>query len=57
MKNNNIFYDKINNFVGNLSLKVNFESLCLIGHEETYISLEKFSFESKVYICLKLIIQ
>ncbi|XP_022178741.1 protein KIAA0100 isoform X2 [Myzus persicae] len=33
----------------NLSLKVNFESLCLIGHEETYVSLEKFSFEAKYF--------
>lgn len=33
---------------GNLSLKVSFENLSLIGQEETYVSLEKFSFEAKV---------
>lgn len=33
---------------GDLSLKINFENLSLIGHEETYVSLEKFSFETKV---------
>lgn len=33
---------------GDLSLKVNFENLSLVGQEETYISLEQFSFEAKV---------
>lgn len=33
---------------GNLSVKVNFENLSLVGQEETYISLEQFSFEAKV---------
>lgn len=35
--------------LGNISLKVHFENLSLIGQEETYISLEKFSFEAKVF--------
>jgi len=33
---------------GNLSLKIYFENLSLIGQEEIYLSLEKFSFETKV---------
>lgn len=39
---------KIFLITGDLSLKVNFENLSLVGQEETYISLEQFSFEAKV---------
>lgn len=39
-----------NVIVGNLSLQVKFENLSLMGQEETYVSLEMFSFEAKVLL-------
>lgn len=39
-----------NVIVGNLSLQVKFKNLSLMGQEETYVSLEMFSFEAKVLL-------